>query len=91
MTEEKSNILQFPVRPATKPEDPHPRNSSVYVHKDSSAVLLDGEECLTFSDFAFIHRDASGELMVFGRFDTIEEAKHAGRAYAEAFNAVFQS
>ena len=91
MTKIKSNILQFPVRPATKSEDPHPRNNSVYVHKDSNVVFLGGEECLTSSDFTFVHRDASGVLMMVGQFDTIEEAKHAGRAYADAFNAVFQS
>jgi hypothetical protein len=91
MTKKKSNILQFPVRPAKKHEDAHPRNNSVYVHKDSNAVLLDGEECVTSSDFTFVHRDATGVLMMVGQFDTIEEAKHAGRAYAEAFDAVFQS
>ena len=89
MTDKTSNIIQFPI--ATKPEDPHPRNSSVYVHMDSSAVLLDGEVRVTSCWFTFVHRDASGETMMFGQFDTIEEVKHAGRAYAEAFNAVFQS
>jgi hypothetical protein len=91
MTEKPSNVIQFPVRSTTKPEDPHPRNSSVYVHKDSSSVLLDGEECSTHSDFAFAHTDASGEAMIFGGFQTIEEVTHAARAYAEAFHAVFQS
>jgi hypothetical protein len=92
MTKKKNNIIQFPIRPPAKMhKDAHPRNNSVYVHKDSNAVLLGGVEQVTSTDFNFVHRDATGVLMVVGQFDTIEEAKHAGRAYAGAFNAVFQS
>jgi hypothetical protein len=91
--DEISNVIQFPIRPppATHELQPHPRDSSVYVREDSSAFIVNGEECAKLGDFTFVHVRANGEAMQFDQFDTIEEATHAGRAYADAFNIVFQS
>jgi len=93
MKKENDNVIQFPISPKLAKADyePHPRNNSVYVREDSSTFFVDGEECAKLGDFTFVHVGSSGEAIRFGRFDTIEEAKHAARAYADAFNIVFQS
>lgn len=91
--DETSNVIPFPVRPQpAKPEyQPHPQDCSVYVRADSLALFVNGEERTKTSDFAFLHIDDSGAWKTFGPFETIEEATHAGRAYADAFEIVFQS
>jgi hypothetical protein len=93
MKKENDNVIQFPVSPkrAKADQEPHPRNSCVYVREDSSTFFVNGKESAKFGEFTFVHVGSSGEAIQFGRFDTIEEAKHAGRAYADAFNIVFQS
>jgi hypothetical protein len=91
MTKKKSNVIQFPIRPPTNPENPNTRNGSVGVQRETQTFFLAGKDELTFYDYAFVFCDERGKEERFEGFLTFGEAMHAGREFADECNAVFES